>query len=145
MEQSRNDFQRQTLAHFDQAVENSLKDLDEGRLDAVKTESLRESAEQTIVQEALRQSEEELIERQMLEAQGIRVTNTQAQLSIEEQQLQKAMAESLGQTVRVHSVSVNLSFNEDSSPILSDFSLTCFTLCCLGCLCLSVFLIFVPG
>lgn len=37
----------------------------------------------------------------MLEAQGIQVTNTQAQLSIEEQQLQKAMAESLGQTVDI--------------------------------------------
>jgi hypothetical protein len=100
LEQSRSDFQSQSLSLFDQAVANSLKDLDEGRLDAAKTASLRESEEQTFVQEALRQSEEELIERQLLEAQGIKMSNPQTQLSIEEKQLQQAMAESLGQTVR---------------------------------------------
>ncbi len=104
LEQSRTDFQSQSLSHFDQAVANSLKDLDEGRVDAAKTESLRESAEQTIVQAALRQSEEELIERQMLEAQGIQLAHPQTQSSIEEQQLKQAMAASLYQNVSPRSI-----------------------------------------
>jgi hypothetical protein len=137
---SRQQFLRNDVHSFDAVVAGSIKDLDhiyESRIAAAQTASLREATDRLLLDETMKKSEEEELDRQLLQAAGVNSNNTnipaqtnnnpntknQTTQSIEEQQLQRVLAESLALNNTSDINNHNNSMVDDDLKLAVDLSL----------------------